>query len=104
MSRHPKIRLSRLRQIGWSLWDPIRLNEVFDGKWEESGNEDEYDSYLLKVAGMIRRNEDNQAAVDYLVWAETENMGMKLCADTLERAQATIDAIRVDDQLWSDEF
>ncbi len=23
MAKHSKIRLSRLRDIGWSLWDPI---------------------------------------------------------------------------------
>lgn len=101
MRKHPKVRLSRLREIGWSLWDPIGLREI-DGDWENGPGADEYDGYLLKVAGMIRRNEPDQAAADYLVWAESENMGLGMRADTRTRAQATVDAIRADDMLWSE--
>jgi hypothetical protein len=98
MAKHPKIRLSRLRDIGWRHWDPIGL----DGGWETSAAADEYDGYLLKVAGMVRRNEGDEAAAQYLVWGESEHMGMGVRADTHSRAQATIAAIRADDQLWNE--
>lgn len=49
----PKTKLSRLRDIGWSKWDPIGL--LGDGqKWDDEDCQqfaDEYDSYLLQAAG-----------------------------------------------------
>jgi hypothetical protein len=95
MITRAKIRLSRLRDIGWRHWDPIGLEQP-------SGAADEYDGYLLKVAGMVRANEGDEAAVQYLVWAESEYMGLGVRADTYARATATIAAIRTDDQLWSE--
>lgn len=101
MAKHPKIRLSRLRDIGWRHWDPIGLGDL-DGGWENSAAADEYDGYLLKAAGMVRRNEGDEAAAQYLVWGESENMGLGVKADTHSRAQTTIAAIRADDQLWNE--
>ena len=73
-----------------------------DGGWENSAAADEYDGYLLKVAGMVRRNEGDDAAAEYLVWAESEHMGMGVGASTLVRAEATVAAIRADGRLWND--
>lgn len=96
MTGHPKIHLSRLRAIGWSHWDPIGLRGV------EGGIDDEYDTYLLKAAGMIHRGETDAAAVEYLVWAENEHMGLGVRDDTRNRARATINAMRADEQLWTE--
>jgi hypothetical protein len=101
VTKHPKIRLSRLRDIGWRCWDPIGL-AALDGGWENSAAADEYDGYLLKVAGMVRRNEGDEDAAQYLVWGESEHMGLGVRADTHERARATVAAIRADDQLWNE--
>ena len=101
MTKHPKLRLSRLRNIGWRHWDPIGLNEL-DGDWENSPGPDEYDSYLIRAAGMVRRNEEDDAAADYLVFIESEHMGIGLQPDARDRAKATIVAIRADNQLWND--
>jgi hypothetical protein len=65
MTKHPKIRLSRFRDIGWRHWDPIGLS-VLDGDWKRNAAADEYDSYLLIVAGIVRRNEGDEAAAHYL--------------------------------------
>lgn len=73
-----------------------------DGGWENSSAADEYDSYLLKAAGMVRRNEGDAAAAEYLVWAESENMGLGVGANTRLRAEATVAAIRADDKLWNE--
>lgn len=101
MNERPKIRLSRLRDIGWSLWDPIGLKHL-EGDWQESDAADEYDGYLLKVAGMLRNNEPHESAVEYLVWAETENMGLSGGEDTRPRAEAVVKAISEAKDLWSD--
>jgi hypothetical protein len=99
--KRPKIRLSRLRDIGWRCWDPIGLSAIEDG-WENSPAADEYDSYLLIAAGMVRRNEGDDAATNYLVWVESEHMGMGIGPSTQSRAEMTIAAIRADAYLWSD--
>ena len=101
MVTRAKIRLSRLRDIGWRCWDPIALGGP-DGDWTDSAAADEYDGYLLQVARMVRQNEGDDAAAQHLVWAESEHMGLGMRADTLERARATIAAIRADDQLWNE--
>jgi hypothetical protein len=33
MTEQAKIKLSRLREIGWSLWDLIGLKGLSDGDW-----------------------------------------------------------------------
>ncbi|MBB4630217.1 hypothetical protein SAMN04244581_04955, partial [Paracoccus denitrificans] len=50
IATHPRIKLSKLRDIGWSLWDPIGLldPESPAGRWDDEANlsfADEYDSY-----------------------------------------------------------
>ena len=102
VAKHPQIRLSRLRDIGWRCWDPIGLSEI-DGGWENSAAADEYDSYLMKAAGMVRRNEGDNAAAQYLVWVESEHMGMGIVPSTRSRAEATVAAIRADNQLWNED-
>ena len=101
MVTRARIRLSRLREIGWWCWDPIALGGP-DGDWADSAAADEYDGYLLQVARMVRQNEGDDTAAQHLVWAESEHMGLGMRADTLERARATIAAIRADDQLWNE--
>jgi hypothetical protein len=101
MVKRAKIRLSRLRDIGWRCWDPIALGGP-NGDWANSAAADEYDGYLLKVALMVRQNEGDDAAAQHLVWGESEHMGLGVRADTLERARATIAAIRADDELWNE--
>ena len=89
MSARPKLRLSRLRDIGWTVWDPIGLND-FDGKWENVYVAYEYDGYLIQAAGRLRAKEPDDDVIDYLMKAETEHMGMSNSTGTLERAKATV--------------
>lgn len=49
----PPIKLSVLRGIGWKEWDPIGLSELKEVLGADV--DDEYDSYLLAVAGGFRR-------------------------------------------------
>ena len=50
----------------WQEWDPIGCGVP----------EDEYTSYALFVAGKAWNGVDKQVILDYLYWAENENMGL----------------------------
>jgi hypothetical protein len=92
MSNNARISLARLREIGWDLWDPISLRDI-DPDRDAGSGAGEYDSYLLRVAGMLCNREPIDTAVDYLVSIETEHMGMGLSATARGRAEATVRAI-----------
>ena len=78
------IKLSRLREIGWDLWDPIGLNEL-EPTWRESAP-DEYDGYLLHAVCLIRNSHAREDVVRYLMEIECERMGLSECAGSRERA------------------
>lgn len=100
MARHPKIRMSRLREIGWSIWDPISMTA--DGSdWRTGGFADEYDNYLLRAAGMVRNGEPFTLIVDYLIEVETGHVGLSPAPGMRSRAEAVVRAIQEDDQIWS---
>ena len=84
----PKFKLSRLREIGWRHWDPIGLNGL------EGNADDEYDSYLLRATGMLWNGKSPEEVKAYLVWAESEYMGMGEAQQNGERASATIEALK----------
>ena len=99
MNSRPKIRLSRLRDIGWSNWDPIGL--LADGEnWEGKPFADEYDGYLLRAAGMFRQGETIENIVRYLVQIETDHMGLSYRTGIEERAKSVVLAIQSDEELW----
>lgn len=100
MLQRPKIRLSRLRDIGWSAWDPIGLLEENES-WEDVSYADEYDSYMLRAAGMLRREEPKNSVIDYLVAIETDHMGLSFSDNARERATEVVKRIEGDDQLWN---
>lgn len=85
--------LPRLRAIGWSLWDPICLLDEGE-TWEGKPFADEYDTYLLRVAGHLRQGAPAEEMVSYLVGVERDRMGLGMRTDTRKRAQATVEAIR----------
>ena len=89
MTLYPKIRLSRLREIGWKLWDPIGLAD--DESSPDEGCADEYDRYLLVVASMICRGGSKNEAAAYLTGIASEHMGLSV-ADA-GAAAATSNAI-----------
>lgn len=78
MPTPPKVKLSHLRDIGWTFWDPIGLLG-FGQRWDDADAQsfaDEYDRYLVVTAGMLRRGAVDQDAVDYLVGIEINHMGL----------------------------
>lgn len=101
---HPRINIGRLREIGWSLWDPIGLNQTM-GSWKGQPFEDEYDTYLSKVAGMLRNNCDVAEAIDYLFFIQSQHMGMgptKIDTRIRTKLLTVVQAISDDPLLWSE--
>jgi hypothetical protein len=102
MNLRPKIRLSRLRDIGWSKWDPIGL--LADGEnWEGKPFADEYDAYLLRAAGMCRQGQTIEAVARYLVQIETDHIRLSYRTGIEERARAVVLVIQSDEKLWREE-
>lgn len=105
MTRTPKIKLSKLRDIGWDLWDPIGLlHGIAVGKWTDEENQpfaDEYDSYLLKAASDLRQGVPPSRVVDYLVKIETQHMGLSERSTTRSRAEAVVAAVLADPDIWT---
>lgn len=95
----PKLRLSRLRDIGWALWDPIGLLGK-DENWENTSFADEYDTYLIHAAGQLCRNISSIEVVEYLAQIEIEYMGMGR-ENTRQRAESVVESILTDDELWN---
>src|SRR5436305_6809761 len=93
MSSQAPPKLSLLRDIGWSRWDPIGLNGS-EGGWQHSDAADEYDRYMLRVAGGLQSGEPDGVLVDYLVSIETRHMGLPVSSEARTRAEATVAAIR----------
>lgn len=89
MREQQKIRVSQLREIGWSQWDPLYCfdRELFD-EGDGGPNSDEYDSVLLHVAGLLSRGEPAEAAIAYLEQVEADRYGR--CSG---RAKNTVAAI-----------
>lgn len=86
MTASTKIRLSALREIAWGAWDPIGLRD-------SDGLPDEYDTYLLHVAALLKSGRQRSEAVDYLMDVESRHMGLGERTSTRGRAQETVDQI-----------
>ena len=103
----PRVNLSRLRDIGFDLWDPIGILGVkgfFPGKWSDEKNErvaDEYDDYLIEAAHKLRRGAPSETVVEYLFGVETVGMGLTGNTNQRDRAQAVVTAIKQDYLIWS---
>lgn len=55
-----------------------RLRDILNRDWDPIGGcpDDEYDSYLGKVAAMLRENASDDELVAYFKWAEIEHMSL----------------------------
>lgn len=102
-STSSKLDLPRLRDIGWSIWDPICLLDPGQDWRDEQCKyfADEYDSYMTEAAGQLRRGVSRSAVVRYLVQIETEHMGLGPGRSVLERAAKVVAAIQADQELWT---
>lgn len=87
MPQRPKFRLSRLREIGWSRWDPIGLSGL------EGTPDDEYDGYLLDAAGRLWNGASAEDVTDYLVTVQLQHMGLSDAPTVRPKARDTVNAL-----------
>lgn len=66
--------------ILWKEWDPIAGGVP----------KDEYTSYALGIAGKAWNGESKQAILEYLFWAENENMGLNCTRKQAEAKNAPL--------------
>lgn len=92
MALQPPIRLSQLRDIAWSLWDPIGLRSLC-GSWENCPAADEYDGYMLHAIALLRDGARDEQVAVYLVESEAERMGLTITPETEKRARRTVAAL-----------
>lgn len=96
MNSYPPLKLSRLRDIGWTEWDPLRLLPKGD-RWENYPEfADEYDRYLLHAETRLRRDWSVSEAADYFMHIACEHMGLGQPIDSSARirAEGTAQAIK----------
>jgi len=62
--------------------------------WDHQPFADEYDDYLLRVAGGLSHDWSTAQAVDYLMQIESEHIGLGVGPTTRARAEATVSAIQ----------
>jgi hypothetical protein len=59
-----------IRQILLQDWDPIGVSHI-------PSAQDEYDSYIGEVYGLLIRREPRHKLIDLLWWVETEHMALR---------------------------
>jgi len=74
-----------------------RIREVLNSEWNPIGveglPEDEYDTYVGKVAAMLRDGASDDELFEYLNWAETVHIGLPGDADRLNKVIHAIRAV-----------
>jgi hypothetical protein len=75
-----------VKQILLKEWDPIGVVDQLDAQ-------DEYDSYVLQICGMLLRNESKEKLVERLWEIETVHMGLAGTATARERTIAIADRL-----------
>jgi hypothetical protein len=91
--RDPPFKLSRLRDIGFELWDPIGVLPPGES-WEGHPAADEYDEYLMHAASLTRMGKTVDEVADYLLDIARNWMEMRIAGDQRRRAEETAAAIK----------
>ncbi|WP_118133403.1 hypothetical protein [Oceanicella sp. SM1341] len=98
----PLVDLDKLRDIGWTLWDPIGLLPDVGpgaGDWRHEAHQtfaDEYDTYLVGAAYALLDGRPAAEVTDLLVRIEAEHMSLGIGPTTQRRAAAVVAALRAD--------
>ena len=68
----------RVYEVAHYLWDPIGISEIPEAY-------DEYKGYMMALFGRAKAG-DVDALVEFMKWAEVENMGISFDKEKAERA------------------
>jgi hypothetical protein len=66
MTKEKPDNINALRELGWSLWDPIEIL-VTKTTWRGTAFEDEYDTYLIEMQNMARRGLQVEELTNYAI-------------------------------------
>jgi hypothetical protein len=88
VQRRYNYELTKLRELGWAIWDPIGLVN------KRRACEDEYDQYLLEAVSKVSHEVSEATVIAHLVQIETEHMGLGQNATASIRARALVIAIQ----------
>lgn len=72
-----------IREILLQDWDPIGVQGVLEA-------EDEYDSYVMQLYGILRHHPSETAVIDYLYRIETDFMGLFASREALHLVAAKL--------------
>ena len=77
-TRKPKMAesLKKIHKILMEKWDSIGVRDVPEAQ-------DEYDSYILQLYGLLRKQSSAKDIIDYLYKIETEWMGLSSSKEAL---------------------
>jgi hypothetical protein len=85
--------LNRLREIGFSKWDPVELMRNRE-TWVGTKFQNEYDHYMIHVADRLIVGDNEAELVAYLVEVERDQIGLGTADCSKTRAAATVAAIK----------
>lgn len=68
--RHSQALQDAVKEVLLREWDPIGIGGSDAAK-------DEYDTYVTKVCALIAQRLSVEDVIQYLLWAETEQMGLQ---------------------------
>jgi hypothetical protein len=83
----PPVAMSRLRDIGWTRWDPIGIGPP------QPEFADEYNRYIWEAFCLLRRGAPPADVAERLMWIEVEQIGLCHAPDADRRAAATVEAL-----------
>lgn len=92
MNKRRSVNIAKLREIGWSLWDPIGLLDTKDSSVADFP-EDEYDSYLLIAFSKLKNGASADLVADYLYNISNEYMGLGESSQLRAKAELTAQEI-----------
>jgi hypothetical protein len=68
--RHSQAVQDAVKEVLLREWDPIGIGG-------EDAAKDEYDAYVTKVCALIAQRQSVEDVIKYLLWVETEKMGLQ---------------------------
>lgn len=89
MKSHPAVKISALREIGWTYWDPIGLRGMVNDDYTQ-GPVDEYDSYLLSAFGKLVNGKSDSEVSSYLADIASNHMGLGSVDDFHQSSKRTV--------------
>jgi len=76
----------RVDEVLYYVWDPIGVRDVGDAR-------DEYESYALKVVGLLLEERGKKALFDHLYLLESERMGLSITEESLAHTKEVVDIL-----------